>query len=86
VVAYDPAVRQFPDEPRLSVRGAVVEACADADAVVIATEWPEFAEMDLAALRLVTRGDLLFDGRNLISPARAALAGFRYHGVAGLAD
>jgi len=86
VVAYDPGVQQFPDEPRLSVRAALVEACADADAVVIATEWPEFAEMDLTALRLVTRGDLLFDGRNLISPARAALAGFRYHGVAGLGD
>jgi len=86
VVAYDPAVRHVPEEPRLVVRPALIEACTDADAVVIATEWPQFAEMDLIALRGVTRGDLLFDGRNLIAPARAALAGFRYHGVAGLGD
>jgi UDPglucose 6-dehydrogenase len=86
VAAYDPAVPQFPDEPHLVVRPALIEACAGADAVVIATEWPQFAEMDLFALRAITRGDLLFDGRNLISPARAAVAGFRYHGVAGLGD
>ena len=85
-VAYDPAVRELPDEPRLPVRRSVVEACQGADAVVIATEWPEFAEIDLVALRRVTRGDLLFDGRSLISPMKAASAGFRYRGVAGSGD
>jgi UDPglucose 6-dehydrogenase len=84
--AFDPAVRELPEEPRIDVRCSIVEACRDADAVVIATEWPEFAEMDLAALRKVTRGDLLFDGRGLISPAKATRAGFRYRGVAGAGD
>jgi UDPglucose 6-dehydrogenase len=82
VIAYDPAVRKLPEEPSVLVRSAIVDACTDADAVVIATEWPEFAEMDLAALRRVTRGDLLFDGRGLISRSRAAAAGFRYRGFA----
>lgn len=86
VVAYDPAVRELPAELRLPVRRSVVEACRGADAVVIATEWPEFAEIDLVALRPVTRGDLLFDGRSVISPMKATLAGFRYRGVAGSGD
>jgi UDPglucose 6-dehydrogenase len=86
VCAYDPAVRELPDEPGIRVRFAIAEACEAVDAVVIATEWPEFAGMDLRALRQVTRGDLLFDGRSLISPASAAAAGFRYASPAGFAD
>lgn len=86
VSAYDPAVSELPDEPDVLVRSRMLEACADADAVVIGTEWPEFAEIDLVALRRVTRGDLLFDGRSLISPKAAVAAGFRYRGVAGIGD
>lgn len=82
VTAYDPAVRELPEEPKVLVRSAILDACEKADAVVIATEWPEFAEMDLAVLRHVTRGDLLFDGRTLFTRSQAAAAGFRYRGVA----
>jgi UDPglucose 6-dehydrogenase len=81
VRAYDPAVPELPSEPALVVESSVANTCADADAVVIATEWPEFATMDLRALRQRTHGDLLFDGRDLISPAAASAAGFRYHGI-----
>jgi nucleotide sugar dehydrogenase len=84
VSAYDPAVRELPLELDVRVGSSVLDACGGADAVVIATEWPEFAEMDLAAVRRVTRGDLLFDGRGVISPGKAAAAGFRYHGISGL--
>jgi UDPglucose 6-dehydrogenase len=85
VRAYDPAVRELPTEPDISVHSNIVDACEGADAVVIATEWPEFAETDLTALRAVTRGDLMFDGRSVISPIAATRAGFSYHGVAGVA-
>jgi UDPglucose 6-dehydrogenase len=85
VRAYDPAVRELASEPGISVLSNIVEACEGADAVIIATEWQEFAETDLTALRAVTRGDLMFDGRSLISPIAAARAGFSYHGVAGVA-
>ena len=86
VNAYDPALRDLPGEIGIRVRSSIPEACGAADAVVIATEWAEFAGMDLRALRRVTRGDLLFDGRSLITPAAAAAAGFRYAGPAGFAD
>jgi UDPglucose 6-dehydrogenase len=86
VSAYDPAVRELPAEPQIHVRSSLIEACQAADAVVLATEWPEFADMDLPALRALTHGDLLFDGRSLISPVTAAAAGFRYAGPAGFRD
>ena len=84
LTAYDPAVRDLPDDPSVLVRSSVAEACAGADAVVVATEWPEFAEIDLGSVRQLMRGDLLFDGRSVISPAAAEAAGFRYHGSSGL--
>jgi len=84
--AYDPAVRELPGEPKIRVRSDIAGACEGADAVVIATEWPEFADVDLRALRALTRGDLLFDGRSLISPIQATAAGFRYAGPVALSD
>jgi UDPglucose 6-dehydrogenase len=83
VRAYDPAVRDVPGDLGITLRPSVVDACDAADAVVIATEWPEFARIDLRSLRRATRGDLLFDGRSVITPAAAAAAGFRYAGPAG---
>ena len=50
--AYDPAVRQVPQElsGAVSARGSIREALAGADAAVVATEWPEFKN--------ITRDDL----------------------------
>ena len=84
VNAYDPAIRSTPYAAISRVDSDAFAACAEADAVVVATEWPEFAALDLCALRQVTRGDLLVDGRAVIDPVRAAAAGFRYRGVSGL--
>jgi UDPglucose 6-dehydrogenase len=57
---------------------AVVEG---ADAVVLVTEWPEFAELDLAEMAQAMRGDVLVDGRNVFDAARALEAGLAYEGV-----
>jgi UDPglucose 6-dehydrogenase len=81
VNAYDPAVRSIGDGAIVRVQRDAFAACAEADAVVVATEWPEFASLDLHALRRVTRGDLLVDGRAIIDPARADAAGFRYRRI-----
>jgi UDPglucose 6-dehydrogenase len=80
VRAYDPAVRHVTD-PAIAVAASAAAACADADALVVATEWPEFADLDLVALRGLMRGDLLVDGRGVIDPERARSAGFRYRGI-----
>lgn len=84
VVAFDPAVR--PDRaamvaPGIEVVDSADAAFDDADVIVIATEWPQFARLPLAELRGRMRGSHLFDGRGLIDPSEAAAAGFHYRGV-----
>lgn len=84
VVAYDPAVR--PDRARVAVPGieimeSAAETFIDADAVVLATEWPEFADLDLPSVARTMRRPLLFDGRGLIDPDAAVEAGLAYRGV-----
>ncbi|KQW58252.1 UDP-glucose 6-dehydrogenase [Variovorax sp. Root411] len=58
-----------------------VECAAGCDAVVIATEWPVYAQLDLHRLRAGMRGAVLIDLRNLHAPAAARAAGFTYVGL-----
>src|SRR6266498_311240 len=44
---------------------AVADGC---DALVVATEWPEFKKLDLERARKVLTHPILFDGRNLFDP------------------
>jgi UDPglucose 6-dehydrogenase len=83
VTAYDPAVRTIVPDLPASVRIAPspLSAAIGADALVVATEWPEFANLDLRYLRGLMRGDVLFDGRCIIEPAICTAAGLRYYGI-----
>lgn len=81
VTAYDPMVTALPGDSAVRLAGDAYEAAHGADAVVLATEWPEFAGLDLARLRAKMQGDLLFDGRNLFDPSRVRAKGFRYLGI-----
>jgi UDPglucose 6-dehydrogenase len=56
-------------------------AATGADAVVLATEWDEYRELELARLKAAMRGDLVFDARNLLEPAAVRAAGLRYAGI-----
>lgn len=65
-----------------------IEYCADpytmassCDAILLATEWPEYAELDLARIASVMDQPLLIDGRNALTPEDAQRAGLRYRGV-----
>ena len=51
-----------------------------ADALLLVTEWPEFANLDLADLATRMKTPVLVDGRNLFSPDAARAAGFRLCG------
>lgn len=84
VVAFDPAARpsQARDAaPGIEIVGSAAEAFEGTDAVVIATDWPEFAEIDLREARQRVRQPLLFDGRNMLDPEKASANGFDYRGV-----
>ena len=81
VSAYDPVVKRLPAGFQVRIADDAYAAAAGADAVVVATEWPQFLDLDFGRLRSVTSGDLLFDGRNCLSPRIVESAGFVYEGV-----
>ena len=56
----------------------VAEAC---DALVIATEWPEFKKLDLERAHKLLTHPILFDGRNLFDPQEMERLGFVYKSV-----
>ena len=85
VVVYDPKAmekaRGLPFADRIRFAASAMEAAEDAEALIIATEWPEFAGVDLAELREKMRTPLIFDGRNIFDPSAATSFGFQYRGI-----
>jgi UDPglucose 6-dehydrogenase len=79
--AMDKARELLPPGPNVTYvddMNAIGEGC---DAIVIATEWPEFKQLDLARARKAMTHPILFDGRNLFDPREMERAGFIYKSV-----
>jgi nucleotide sugar dehydrogenase len=81
VTAYDPMVHEVPGDAGIRIAKDVYAAANGADAVVVATDWPEFLALDFVRMREAMQGNILFDGRNMLNPARLRLAGYRYFGI-----
>ncbi|MDI3306335.1 MAG: UDP-glucose/GDP-mannose dehydrogenase family protein [Acetobacteraceae bacterium] len=58
-----------------------LEAAADADALVLLTEWNEFRALSPSRLKAAMRGDVLLDLRNVYDPETMRQAGFRYASI-----
>ncbi|MFZ3266142.1 MAG: UDP-glucose/GDP-mannose dehydrogenase family protein [Terriglobales bacterium] len=84
ICAYDPAAMEHAKEalPK-GVEFALdaYQAAKGADAVLILTEWEEFAALDLERLRGVVKYPIVLDGRNLYDPAAMIAHGFSYYSV-----
>jgi UDPglucose 6-dehydrogenase len=68
----------LPPTERLAYAAGIYEAATDADAVLILTDWKEFAEIDLARLNQAVRFPIVIDGRNLYKPRTMLDHGFTY--------
>lgn len=84
VRAYDPV--SMTQAQRLLPGG--VEFCndpysvvADADAVLLLTEWNEFKQVDFEKVKGLMRQPYLFDGRNLYDPQEMSKLGFTYRSI-----
>jgi UDPglucose 6-dehydrogenase len=83
VVAYDPAAMtraalEIPASTQMRYATSVVDAARDADALLILTEWEEFAHLDLDELHSTLRYPIVIDGRNLYDPQEMLAHGFTY--------
>ena len=84
VCAYDPAAMERAKEvlqAGVEFAADAYEAATGADALLILTEWEEFAALDLERLRGVVRYPIVLDGRNLYDPAVMLQNGFSYYSV-----
>jgi UDPglucose 6-dehydrogenase len=84
IAAFDPAAHERAQEVLNSdVRFAenVYDAARDADALLILTEWEEFATLNLPRLRSELKYPIVIDGRNLYDPQIMAENGFTYYSV-----
>jgi len=81
VSAFDPVVKTLPDEFKaVRLTRDAYDAADRTDAVVVATEWPEFRAIDPAGLRRVMRGELVLDGRNCLPEENFIGSGLRLVG------
>jgi len=83
VRGYDPVGM---DQARLEMPD--IEYCADAyscvhgaDAVVIVTEWKEFAELDILRIKACLKQPIMVDLRNMFDPQSMVARGFYYDSV-----
>jgi hypothetical protein len=83
VRAYDPVAEKEARKLMAGVEFApsASDALEGADACVIVTEWPEFAELDWREVAELMRGRVVIDGRNLLDPGTVREAGLLYEGI-----
>ncbi|MCZ6464986.1 MAG: UDP-glucose/GDP-mannose dehydrogenase family protein [Proteobacteria bacterium] len=83
VRAYDPqAMAEAEKElPPITLCKDAYEACQDADALVIVTEWNQFRMLDLERVKSLLRKPILIDLRNIYEPDTLREAGFHYVSV-----
>ena len=83
VRAYDPIAEAEARKMMVGVDFAdsALGALAGADACIIVTEWPEFAELDWAAAADAMNGRVVIDGRNFVDTKAVLASGFAYEGI-----
>jgi UDPglucose 6-dehydrogenase len=86
ITAYDPEAMErakevLPPSETLRYAANLYEAAQDADAVLILTDWKEFAEIDLTRLNRAVHFPIVIDGRNLYKPKEMIDHGFTYVSV-----
>jgi UDPglucose 6-dehydrogenase len=85
VTAYDPKAmdkaRAVKEIAQAKFVDSALAAVDGAEALVIATEWSEFANVDLALVKERMATPIIFDGRNIFDPETMAKLGFHYHSI-----
>ena len=85
VIVYDPkgmqkarGIKAIADAEFAS---SALEAVTDAEALIIATDWNEFCNVDFAMLKEKMQTPIVFDGRNLLDPETMRQFGFHYYSI-----
>ncbi len=83
VRAFDP-IAEEPARllmPQLDYADSAMDAIADADAIVLVTEWTELVGLDWKRVAAAMKGNVVIDGRNALDPDAVRAAGLTYEGI-----
>lgn len=80
-VAMSVFAEDYPASRQLVYADNAMSALAEADALIIVTEWDEFKNADIAGIARAIKDKVIFDGRNMYSPAACHEAGLTYFGI-----
>jgi UDPglucose 6-dehydrogenase len=70
----------YPEEPgKLIYSPSPYQAAEGANALLVLTEWTEFAGLDLKKLKAAMANPIIVDGRNVFEPAVVRRLGFEYY-------
>jgi UDPglucose 6-dehydrogenase len=85
VTAYDSKgmerAREVKEIAGVKFASSAIEAIEGAEALIIATEWKEFANVDLSVIKEKMATPIIFDGRNMFDPETMGQLGFQYHSI-----
>ncbi len=83
IKAFDPQAMEnaMAALPRISLCNNPYEVADGADALLLATEWNEFKQLDFERIKSLMRQPILMDGRNTWDPEQVRSLGFTYFGV-----
>lgn len=83
VRAYDPEAMEKarPVLPQIEYGESAYDVAQDSEALLIATEWPKFRELDWSRIHRAMARPLILDGRNLLFPKEMKSLGFEYYSL-----
>ena len=83
VKAYDPQSMELigKSEKRIQLCENPYQVADGADALILATMWNEFKQLDFSKIKASMRQPIIIDGRNLWDPDEMRQLGFIYYGV-----
>jgi UDPglucose 6-dehydrogenase len=84
IVAYDPVAQEEAKRilgDKISYANDEYEACIDAEALIVVTEWSEFRIPNFKVLKKLMKNNVIFDGRNIYDPEEMKELGFSYYSI-----
>ncbi|OGO20820.1 MAG: hypothetical protein A2144_03480 [Chloroflexi bacterium RBG_16_50_9] len=81
--AYDPAAMKAVAKilPQVTYCNDAYEVAKGSDALILATEWDEFKELDMTIIYSLMHQPIIIDGRNIYDPEKMSQIGFIYEGM-----
>lgn len=83
IAAFDPKAMEKAGQELKGIDycGNAYDAIKDADCLVLATDWPQFAKLDLRRVKRLLKRPIIVDGRNMFDPLYMKKLGFKYFSI-----